>query len=180
MSEEFNLGRKRKRGKIEKQMRVEIMENQAFFFPFLASPVSSQEPTGGGGLVLLFTPLRLGLKLPWKHPSCWRVSRVGLTASERSLLWLCICLIYSLSPFFGCWVGPMCKLLAALYPSAELVWSAEKAGIFTDMLGPHYGGNCKAGLSEVLAKRLSPCHVSGNAHTLCWSEEGTLFFLTYI
>lgn len=29
----------------------------------------------------------------------------------------------------------MCKYLAALYPSPELVWSAEEAGSFMDVLG---------------------------------------------
>lgn len=59
--------------------------------------------------------------------------------------------------WLGCWVGPLCKYLAALCPSPELVWSAEEAGSFTEVLGPPpwwaQQGRARLGAGEKLSVR---------------------------
>lgn len=92
MPGKFNLGNKERKNK--KLILDERMGNQSFFVSFLAFS-SECHKSPRKVVVPHFTPL---MQLPWEHPSCCRVSRAELAASERLLLWLCIWVTDSVFP----------------------------------------------------------------------------------
>lgn len=66
---------------------LEEKEKKTFFFYFIdLFPEASKEIMRNNDLVSHFTPLMLGLQLPWKHSSCCRVRRDALDVNEGFLL----------------------------------------------------------------------------------------------